>query len=349
MTGPVVVDIEGATLTAADRRRLCQPLVGMVILFARNFASAAQLSALTAEIHALRSPPLLVAVDHEGGRVQRFRQPPFTRLPAMARLGRLWDEDVLLACRAARSLGHVMAAELRAHGVDLAFAPVLDVDWRRSGVIGDRALHGDPRVVALLAAQLMHGMALAGMANCGKHFPGHGWAAADSHTDVPFDERPREQILGADAAPYRSLGIALGGVMPAHVIYPKVDERPAGFSSRWIRGVLRRQFGFTGAVFSDDLSMAGAGVAGGIVARGQAALDAGCDFILACNDPAAADELLAGIRWRRTAVFERRLARIRPRWTAPPMDALLEDPVYRAAHREVATRFGAAASPSSAT
>jgi len=336
MSGPVVVDVQGLTLTDAERERLRHPLVGMVILFARNFASASQLAALTAEIRDLRSPPLLIAVDHEGGRVQRFREPPFTRLPAMARLGALWDADVLGASRAALSFGYLMAAELRAHGIDLTFAPVLDVEWRRSGVIGDRALHHDPRVVALLAAQLMHGMALAGMANCGKHFPGHGWATADSHTDVPFDERPRTAILGADAAPYRWLGMALAGVMPAHVIYPQVDDRPAGFSRRWIRGVLRRQFGFAGAVFSDDLSMAGARVAGDIVARGQAALDAGCDFILACNDSAAADKLLAGVRWRRSATFERRLARVRPRFAAPSMPQLQEDPRYRAARREVA-------------
>jgi beta-N-acetylhexosaminidase len=343
MLGPVVVDVEGKELTDADRRRLRNPLVGMVILFARNFASAEQLGALTAEIHALRSPPLVIAVDHEGGRVQRFRLPPFTRIPAMARLGELWAKDALRACRTALDIGYVMAAELRAHGVDLTFAPVLDLDWERSSVIGDRALHCDPRVVALLAAQLMHGMALAGMANCGKHFPGHGWPAADSHTDLPVDARSRAEILAADAAPYRWLGIALAGVMPAHVIYPQVDGKAAGFSSRWIRGVLRRRFAFTGAVFSDDLSMAGARVAGGIVARGQAALDAGCDFILACNDPAGADELLAGIRWRRAAHFERRLARIMPRGPAPSMQELLRQPAYRAARDDVIAFSGSTA------
>jgi beta-N-acetylhexosaminidase len=333
--GPVVVDIEGTQLTDADRRRLVHPLVGMVILFARNYESAEQLGALTAAIHALRSPSLMIAIDHEGGRVQRFRQPPFTRIAAMARLGTLWDEDVLRASRTATAVGYVMAAELRAHGVDLTFAPVLDLDWGRSGVIGDRALHRDPRVVAMLASHLAHGMALAGMANCGKHFPGHGWPAADSHIALPVDERRRAEILGQDAAPYRWLGVALAGVMPAHVIYPCIDDRPAGFSARWIKGVLRRQFGFTGAVFSDDLSMEGASVAGGIVARGQAALDAGCDFILACNNPASADELLAGIRWRRTPSFDRRLARVMPRGAAASMDELLGDPTYLAAREEV--------------
>lgn len=335
MSGPVVVDVAGTRLGEEDRRRLRHPRAGMVILFGRNFESAAQLAQLTADIRAVRTPPLLVAVDHEGGRVQRFRVPPFTRIPAMARLGELWDRDVLLACRTALATGYVMASELRAHGVDLTFAPVLDLDWGRSGVIGDRALHRDPRVVALLAAQLAHGMALAGMASCGKHFPGHGWAEADSHVATPVDERSRRQIIATDAAPYRWLGLALAGVMPAHVVYPKVDDRPAGFSPRWIRGVLRRQLGFAGAVFSDDLSMAGARAAGGIVARGQAAVDAGCDFVLACNAPAAADELLSGLRWRRTAAFARRLARISPRGEARSMNELLRDPAYLAAREDV--------------
>ncbi len=335
MPGPVVVDVEGTRLSDAERQRLAHPLVGMVILFSRNFESAGQLLALTGQIHALRSPPLMIAVDHEGGRVQRFRQPPFTRIAPMAKLGALWNDDPLRACRTAVAAGFVMAAELRAHGVDLAFAPVLDLDRQRSGVIGDRALHRDPRVVAMLASQLAHGLALAGMANCGKHFPGHGWVAADSHVAVPVDERRRGKILGEDAAPYRWLGIALAGVMPAHVIYPDVDGQPAGFSARWIKGVLRRRIGFTGAVFSDDLSMEGASVAGGIVARGQAALDAGCDFILACNSPASADELLAGIRWRRPRAFGKRLARVTPRGAAASMEELLCDPVYLAAREEV--------------
>jgi beta-N-acetylhexosaminidase len=336
MLGPVVIDVEGARLTNADRERLVHPKVGMAILFARNYESAEQLRELTAEIHALRSPPLLIAVDHEGGRVQRFRQPPFTRIPAMARLGSLWEQDVLKASRVATAAGYVMAAELRAHGVDLTFAPVLDLDWGTSGVIGDRALHRDPRVVTMLAAQLAHGMAIAGMANCGKHFPGHGWPAADSHVAVPVDERRRAEILDEDAAPYHWLGVGLAAVMPAHVIYPQVDEKPAGFSARWIKGLLRRRLGFAGAVFSDDLSMEGASVAGGIVERGQAALDAGCDFIIASGSPAAVDQLLAGIRWRRTPSFEARLARLVPRGPPASIDQLLRNPIYLAARDEVA-------------
>ena len=198
--GPVVVGIDGLELSAEDRDRLAHPLVGMVILFSRNFESPEQLCRLTAAIHALRDPPLLIAVDHEGGRVQRFRN-GFTRLPAMRRLGELWDRDVLQACRVAASFGYVLASELRAHGVDLSFTPVLDLDWGRSGVIGDRALHSDPRVVAMLASHLCHGLAMAGMANCGKHFPGHGWAEADSHIAIPHDEREQGRDPGARRRP----------------------------------------------------------------------------------------------------------------------------------------------------
>lgn len=334
MLGPVVVDLDGPQLTAVERERLRHPLVGMVILFARNFVDSAQLAALTAEIHALREPPLAIAVDHEGGRVQRFRE-GFTVLPPMAELGRLWDRDVLGACRTAVSTGYVIGAELRAHGVDLAFAPVLDLDWGRSDVIGDRALHADARVVAMLANHLCHGLSLAGMANCGKHFPGHGWPRADSHHAVPRDERPLEQIRATDAAPYRWLGAALASVMPAHVVYEQVDCLPAGFSRRWIEDILRARFGFTGAVFSDDLSMEGARVAGGVLESAQAAIEAGCDFVLVCNDAAAADRVLDGLRWRRTAAFDQRLKRILPRGDAPAMDVLRFDPTYRSACADI--------------
>jgi beta-N-acetylhexosaminidase len=334
VNGPVVVDLAGTTLTAADRRRLSHPLVGMVILFARNYASPDQLAALCAQIHALRDPPLLVSVDHEGGRVQRFRE-GFTRLPPMAALGRRWDRDVLGACRAALATGFVLGIELRARGVDLSFAPVLDLDWGRSAVIGDRAFHADARVVSVLAAQLDHGLALAGMSNCGKHFPGHGWAAADSHVDLPVDERPLEQILAADAAPYANLGIGLDAVMPAHVVYPAVDPLPAGFSRRWIEDVLRGRLGFTGAVFSDDLTMAGARAAGDVLQSAQAALAAGCDLVLVCNDEAAADRVLDGLRWTRTPDFEARTARLAPRGSAAGAQRELDAPRYRRALEEL--------------
>jgi beta-N-acetylhexosaminidase len=334
MLGPVVIDVEGVQLTERERERLRHPLVGMVILFARNFASPRQLAELTAEIHALRDPPLLIAVDHEGGRVQRFKT-GFTLIPAMAELGRLWDRDVLRACRTAVSTGYVLASELRAHGVDFSFTPVLDLEWNRSSVIGDRSLHGDPRVVAMLASHLCHGLLLAGMGNCGKHFPGHGWPEADSHVDVPRDERPLRDILAADAAPYHWLGATLTSVMPAHVVYQKVDAMPATFSRRWLERTLRGDLGFSGIVFSDDLSMEGARVAGGLLESAQAALDAGCDMILVCNDSAAAEQVLQGLRWTRTVDFSRRFARIAPRGEAPAMGVLVTDPTYRNALKDV--------------
>jgi beta-N-acetylhexosaminidase len=333
MLGPLVIDIAGTDLTAQERRRLRHPLVGQVILFTRNFESPQQLGELTAEIRSLRDPPLRICVDHEGGRVQRFRA-GFSAIPPMARLGLLWDRDVLGACRAAMSVGYLIGVELRTYGVDLAFAPVLDLAWGRSGVIGDRAFHADPRVVSMLAAYLTHGLALAGMASCGKHFPGHGWAEADSHHEVPVDSRPLETILAHDAAPYRWLGVSLDSVMPAHVVYPQVDARPAGFSRRWIEQILRADLGFTGAVFSDDLSMAGAGVAGDLSARARAALEAGCDFILVCNDPEGADRLLADLTWQAGGAYPQRLARIAPRGSFAE-GSLRSDPAYLAACREL--------------
>lgn len=333
--GPVAVGIDGTSLTAADHERLTHPLAGMLILFTRNYESPQQLIELTTEIHALRDPPLLVAVDHEGGRVQRFRD-GFTRLPPMRTLGELWDRDVLLACRVASSVGYVMAAELRAHGIDFTFAPVLDIDHGRSEVIGDRAFHTDPRVVSMLAAYLTHGMLLAGMANCGKHFPGHGWAEADSHVALPVDRRPRQQLL-ADAAPYRWLGPLLAGVMPAHVVYSKVDRQPAGFSRTWIEDVLRDDFGFTGAVFSDDLLMEGARTAGSVDERAAQAVDAGCDFVLVCNDTDAMEDVLKSLVWQRTPAFDARVARLQPRGHVSSKEELLQQETYRRSLRDIET------------
>lgn len=330
MLGPLVVDIQGLHLTAAERTRLRHPLVGQVILFSRNFESPPQLRELTAQIRAVRGAPLLICVDHEGGRVQRFRS-GFTTLPSMSKLGKLWDQDVMLACRSARSTGFVIGAELRAQGVDLSFTPVLDLDWGRSAVIGDRAFHSDPRVVAMLATHLAHGLALAGMACCGKHFPGHGWTAADSHHEVPVDRRPLAQILGQDAAPYRWLGMSLASIMPAHVIYPEVDDQPAGFSRRWLHAILRGELGYCGAVYSDDLSMTGASTAGDLPARARAALEAGCDFALVCNDPDGADRVLAELAWKPSAHYQQRLEALRPRGPAPEASRLGLTPMYRAA------------------
>lgn len=332
--GPVMLDIAGTTLDTNDLRRLQHPLTGGLILFARNYESREQLCALTSAIHAAR-PGILIAVDHEGGRVQRFKTDGFTRLPAMRALGTLWDRDVLAATEAATAIGFVLAAELRACGVDLSFTPVLDLDYGESGVIGDRAFHRDARVVTLLAKSLNHGLALAGMGNCGKHFPGHGFVKADSHVAIPVDERDLKAILAEDAAPYAWLGMSLSGVMPAHVIYPKVDKHPAGFSKKWL-SLLRKDMGFQGVIFSDDLSMEGASVAGSVVDGAQAALAAGCDMVLICNSPAKADELLAGLKVARSAVAkasEARIAALVPFLPASGWDDLQRDARYLAARK----------------
>jgi beta-N-acetylhexosaminidase len=291
---PVILDIAGTALSADDRRRLAHPLTGGLILFTPNWQHRAQLTALIAEVKAIRED-LLVCIDHEGGRVQRLRTDGFTHLPPMRHYGELWMQDAMRATEAATAAGIVLAAELRACGVDLSFTPVLDLDHGESGVIGDRAFHRDARVVTLLAKSVMHGLLLAGMANCGKHFPGHGFVKADSHVAVPVDKRSRKAILAEDAQPYGWLGGTLASVMPAHVIYPKVDARPAGFSPVWLQDILRHQLGFEGAIFSDDLSMEGASTAGGMRERALAAFAAGCDTVLVCNAPEAADELLAAL------------------------------------------------------
>jgi beta-N-acetylhexosaminidase len=294
--GPVMGDVAGLELTDEDVKRLQHPLMGAVILFARNYESPEQLKRLTASIHALREPALLIAVDHEGGRVQRFRE-GFTAIPPMRKLGELWDKDPKLARDAAAETGYLFAVELIAHGVDFTFAPVLDLDWGESGVIGNRAFHRNHRIVQILAGHLMRGMREAGMANVGKHFPGHGFVKADSHHEIPIDERTLEEISTADMMPFEVLARTgdMAGVMPAHVIYPKVDPSPAGFSAKWLKEILRDKIGFRGVIFSDDLSMEGASVAGGTVARAEAAFNAGCDMVLLCNDQARCGELLNGL------------------------------------------------------
>jgi beta-N-acetylhexosaminidase len=321
-----MLDVAKLTLSADDRRRIAHPNTGGVIFFARNFESRAQLCALVDAIRALRAD-LLIAVDHEGGRVQRFKTDGFTRLPSMRSLGALWDAHpttgALDATRAATAAGFVLAADLVACGIDLSFTPVLDLDHGPSAVIGDRAFHRDPRVVTLLAKSLMHGLLMAGMGNCGKHFPGHGYVSADSHVAIPVDQRDLDAILDDDALPYGWLGGALSSVMPAHVIYPKVDDRPAGFSPVWLRDILRGRHGFEGAIFSDDLSMEGASVAGDVVSAGRAALRAGCDMVLVCNDGRRADALLDGLEDERDEMSHRRLAALR----ATPFD-LRDDPRY---------------------
>ncbi|TAK41478.1 MAG: beta-N-acetylhexosaminidase [Betaproteobacteria bacterium] len=293
--GPLMLDPSGLALTDDDRKRLLHPAAGGVILFAHNYRDPAQLAALTAEIRALRTPELLICADHEGGRVQRFRE-GFSAIPAMRSLGVLWDRDRAAARRAAHAIGFVIAAELGAHGVDFSFTPVLDLDYGSSSVIGDRALHFDPLAVGALAVELLEGLAAGAMQAVGKHFPGHGFAALDSHVALPRDERALAEILRKDVAPYRpAIAAGLGGVMPAHVIYTQADPEPAGYSAYWLQQVLRGRLGFDGLIFSDDLSMAGASIAGGVAERARAALAAGCDMVLLCKDPEGQGQLLESL------------------------------------------------------
>jgi beta-N-acetylhexosaminidase len=315
--GPLVIGIDGLELGAVDRDRLAHPRIGGVILFGRNYREPAQLRALTSAIAALRFPRLLIAVDHEGGRVQRFRD-GFTPLPAMRALGELWDLNVAAAEHEAVRLGWTLASEFRAHGVDLSLGPVVDLDHGASTVIGDRALHRNPNAVAHLAMALQNGMRAGGMAAVAKHFPGHGQVAADSHTELPVDLRSLPTLLADDIVPFAVLAArGLAGVMPAHVSYPAVDPAPAGFSRIWLVDVLRRRLGFDGIVYSDDLGMAGAMAAGDLVARADAAVRAGCDLVLSCNDADGADLLLS--RWPHSpdADFARRLAQL-DGWTPGP-------------------------------
>ncbi len=322
--GPLMIDIVGTALSDLDRDRLTHPLVGGVILFTRNYQNPQQLAALCLQIHALRQPCLPIAVDHEGGRVQRFRE-GFTQLPPMRTLGQWWDNEPHAAWQAAHGIGYVLAAELRACGVDFSFTPVLDLDWGRSGVIGNRALHRDPKAVVELARALIDGLRDAGMGACGKHFPGHGWVEADSHVAIPVDARELAEIA-IDMLPYAN--VKLDAVMPAHVIYPKVDHRPAGFSPVWIAR-LREQFRFDGVIFSDDLSMEGAAVAGGIVERANAAWSAGCDMLLVCNAPDSVATLLEAWQPTPDSMRAARVKHLLP--GSPPLtwDELSRDNRYR--------------------
>lgn len=309
--GPIMLDIAGTQLTGDDEKRLLHPMTGGVILFARNYADHRQLMDLTQQIHALRNPHLLIAVDHEGGRVQRF-QKDFTQLPAMRELGKLWDRQPIRARHLAKQAGFVLAAELNACGVDFSFTPVLDLDYGQSCVIGDRAFHQDPNVVSELAYHLMLGLKKGGMPAIGKHFPGHGYIQADSHLEKSIDHRSYLDIEMNDLIPFqRMIEAGLAGIMPSHVIYPQVDAKPAGFSTIWLQKILRKQLQFEGCIFSDDLSMRGAGAyLESMTLRAQAALTAGCDMVLVCNNPQGADEILANLQWEMSAAGLSRLARM---------------------------------------
>ena len=326
--GPVMVDLAGIALEPEERDMLRHPQVGSVILFARNYESPAQLARLVAEVHALRSPALLVAVDQEGGRVQRFRE-GFTRLPPLREIGRRYASDRAAGLALARELGWLMAAELRAVGVDMSFAPCVDLDYGVSSVIGDRALHADAGAVGELAVAYMLGMRDAGMAATAKHFPGHGAVAADSHVASPVDRREWPDVE-ADFGPYRRLiANGLPAVMVAHVVFPAIDAHPASLSRHWVREILRGDLGFQGAVFADDLSMAGAAAFGDIVARARLAHGAGCDVLPVCNDRAAALALLDAMRTAPDPASPMRLARLHGRDAGPaPLD---RDPRWQGA------------------
>jgi beta-N-acetylhexosaminidase len=319
--GPLMIDLQGIAVSAEEGELLQHPLVGGVILFTRNYADPEQLTALVSAIHAARSPPLLVAVDHEGGRVQRFRS-SFSELPPARRIGHEFDIDPKAGLELARQMGWLMAAELRAHGIDLSFAPCVDLDYGVSEVIGDRSFHSRASVVGQLATAYMHGMKDAGMAATAKHFPGHGAVVADSHLALPVDRR--ELIdLEEDLAPYRRLiANGLPAVLAAHILFPAVDEAPSSASSRWIQDVLRGELRFQGVVFTDDMSMAGAAAAGDIVERSQRALAAGCDMLLICNDRPAAITALDHLNVEPEPASGLRLVRMRGRGGMPRPELL---------------------------
>ncbi len=310
---PVVLDIEGTELNADDIRRITHPLTGGVILFGRNFASKVQLTLLCASIKK-HAPHIIIFIDHEGGRVQRCKNDGFTHLPAMRKLGYLYEKNPFDGLQAAKAAGFILASELKACGVDFSYTPVLDLDYGASSVIGDRAFEQNPHLTGILAGSLIDGLKLAGMPSCGKHFPGHGFVTADSHIDIPIDERAFKDIWLQDIVPYMLIISKLDSIMPAHVIYKQVDTQPAGFSAFWLQDVLRMRLGFEGIIFSDDLAMEGASVAGNVVQGANAALTAGCDMVLICNRPHMADELLENLNYKieHAQLSYKRLPKIQP-------------------------------------
>ena len=326
--GPVMLDLEGTKLTAAEKRLLLEPAIGGVILFARNVENGYQVRQLCSDIRRVRAD-VLIGVDQEGGRVQRIKE-GMTRLPAMARIGEHYRENPEEGLALGKDAGWLLGMEMAACGLDLSFAPVLDVESGVSSVIGDRSFSSDPLHVAQLGGAFIAGLHDAGMAAVGKHFPGHGSVAADSHVALPVDDRPLEAIKQRDLLPFTHLAAQLEGVMPAHVIYSAFDTRPAGFSPSWL-GMLRESLGFKGCIFSDDLSMAGAHEAGGPKQRAQAALAAGCDMLLVCNDRAAALEVIEACK----GVETKRPAKLRYSRARPDLDALSALGRWRRAHAKL--------------
>ncbi len=334
MRGRIIIGIEGVTLTSADRERLEHPAVGGVILFARNYAEPEQLEGLIAQIRQVREPPLLITVDQEGGSVQRFQE-GLTRLPSPGWLGLVYDLDPPLGERLARLAGWVMAAELRARDVDLSWAPVLDLDRGISAVIAERSFHAEPEAVAALARSWCCGAYAAGMSAVGKHYPGHGTVAADSHDALPCDTRPLAEIARGDLVPFQHLAArGLPAVMTAHVVYPEVDDRPATVSPRWIGDILRGRLGFRGAAISDDLGMSAAATIGSLAERVAASLEAGCDGVLVCDPDAAGDVLERLGRDDGNGGAALRLARLYGR-RAPSPTELRASSVYREAVQEL--------------
>jgi beta-N-acetylhexosaminidase len=331
---PVMIDLEGALLSSEEKKLLEHPLVGGVIFFTRNYAYTEQITDLVKQIRQAAHKDVLIAVDHEGGRVQRFR-PEFTELPAIAHLGDIYNSDKHTALQKAKQHGWLMAAEVRSVGIDFSFAPVLDLDYGVSSVIGDRSFHADPKCVAELAAAYISGMREAGMASTGKHFPGHGAVRADSHLEIPVDSRSKKEIFAKDLQPFASLiSEGMDAVMPAHVIYSEIDNNPAGFSRVWLQDILRNKLQFEGVIFSDDLTMEGASVVGGFVERAEAALEAGCDMILVCNNRDGVIEILDQLKVKPSQESGHRLTRMKGQ---PYMNrsALLDSQLWEGAVNDV--------------
>lgn len=331
--GNIMIDIKGTKISSKEIEKLKDPKIAGVILFSRNYESPEQLLSLTQTIHQIRHPRLLIGVDHEGGRVQRFRT-GFTIIPAMRLLGQYYDADPEKALSLTHKIGWVMATELLAYGIDFSFTPVIDLDYGGSKVIGDRAFHANPKVVGTLAYQLMQGMRQAGMASVAKHFPGHGFIEADTHYEMAQDERSLNQIIQQDIQPFLKLiENDLIAVMPAHVIYPQVDALPAGFSKVWL-DFLRQQCHFNGAIISDDLSMQASKLFGEIEERAELALEAGCDLILVCNDELASERVLSRLTWQGSALSHARLIRLHGKPTIS-IKELPFNPIYQSYVHEI--------------